>query len=157
MNHFADESYRAFHESWALLAAGTPEDHNAMTISWGGVGCLWNKPVATVYVRPNRHTYRYMEEHDCFTVSFYPASCRKALGIMGSKSGSECDKDAEAGLTCIAMEQSVTYAEAEHTLLCRKLYWQDLDLNRFPEDVKKRFYAEEPAHRMYIGEIIAIR
>lgn len=156
MNRIFDETYLAFHEKWALVAAGTPEDHNAMTISWGGVGSLWNKPVATVYVRPNRHTFRYMEENEYFTVSFYPDTCKKALGIMGSRSGRECDKDTESGLTCVALEGSVTYAEAECTLLCRKLYAQDLDADRFPEDVRRRFYGAEPAHRMYIGEILAM-
>lgn len=156
MNRFYDDTYLAFHEKWALVAAGTPEDHNAMTISWGGVGSLWNKQVATVYVRPNRHTFRYMEQNEYFTVSFYPDTCKKALGIMGSKSGRDCDKDAQAGLTCVPAQNSVTYAEAECTLLCRKLYAQDLDAASFPEDVRQRFYGTEPAHRMYIGEIIAI-
>lgn len=156
MNCFAEESYRAFHEKWALLAAGTPDGHNAMTISWGGVGCLWNKPVATVYVRPNRHTFRYMEENEYFTVSFYPEEYKKALGIMGSKSGRDCSKDTQAGLTCVAVKESVTYAEAECTLLCRKLYAQDLVMEHFPSGIRDRFYGEEPAHRMYIGEIIDI-
>ena len=149
-------AYRDFHDSWALVAAGTLDDHNAMTVSWGGIGCLWNKSVATVYIRPNRHTYGYFEANDYFTVSFYPEGCKKALGIMGSRSGRDCDKDAEAGLTPIPCGETVTYAEASKTLLCRKLYHQDMDLTRFPADVKDRFFGSEPAHRMYIGEIIDV-
>lgn len=149
--------YKAFEENWALVAAGNADSHNAMTIGWGGIGSLWGKPVATVYVRPNRHTYRFLEENEYFTVSFYPAQYKKALGIMGSKSGRSCDKDALAGLTPVPMGESVTYAEAEKTILCRKIYWQDMDLERFPADVRRRYYGNEPAHRMYIGEIIEIR
>ena len=156
MNDPILKPYCDFHEDWALVAAGSLDDHNAMTVSWGGIGCLWNKPVATVYVRPNRHTYGYFEKNEYFTVSFYPGEYRKALGLMGSKSGRDCDKEAEAGLTAVPCGETVTYAEASKTLLCRKLYCQDMELDRFPEDVKARFFGSEPAHRMYIGEIIEI-
>ena len=156
MNALLMDAYDEFANRWALVAAGTPSDHNAMTISWGGVGCIWGKQVVTVYVRPNRHTFTYMEGHEYFTVSFYPDNCKKALGIMGSKSGRDCDKDKEAGLTATPCGESVTYSEACRTLLCRKLYCQDMELDQFPEDVKERYYGVDPAHRMYIGEIIEI-
>ena len=156
MNHLMIDAYDEFENKWALVTAGTLADHNSMTIGWGGVGCIWGKHVATVYIRPNRHTYSYFEKNEYFTVSFYPDGCKKALGVMGSKSGRDCDKDAEAGLTALRCGESVTYAEARRTLLCRKLYWQDMDLDRFPEDVKARYFKSEPAHRMYIGEIIEI-
>ena len=88
--------YCDFHEDWALVAAGNMDDHNAMTVSWGGIGCLWNKPVATVYIRPNRHTYGYFEKNEYFTVSFYPGEYKKALGYLGTKSGRDEDKIAAA-------------------------------------------------------------
>lgn len=57
-------------EEWMLIGAGTPEDWNAMTASWGGLGVLWNCNVATCYVRPTRHTFSYMEGSERFTLSF---------------------------------------------------------------------------------------
>ena len=157
MNNLLMDAYTEFGTHWALVTAGTMADHNSMTVSWGGVGSLWGKHVATVYIRPNRHTYGYFEANEYFTVSFYPEDCKRALGVMGSKSGRDCDKDAEARLTPIPCGETVTYKEARRTLLCRKLYHQDMDLERFPEDVKARYYGTDPAHRMYIGEIIEIR
>lgn len=157
MNELMMDAFDEFGNKWALVTAGSLADHNAMTVSWGGVGCLWGKHVATVYIRPNRHTYGYFEENEYFTVSFYPEEYRKALGVMGSKSGRDCDKDRISGLTPVEMGQSVTYAEARRTLLCRKLYWQDMDLEHFPEEVKQRYFSTEPPHRMYIGEILEIR
>ena len=38
-------------EQWMLVTAGTAERCNTMTASWGGLGVLWGKPVATVYIR----------------------------------------------------------------------------------------------------------
>ena len=41
---------------WMLLAAGTPDDFNFMTVNWGMMGELWFQPAVTVYVRDSRHT-----------------------------------------------------------------------------------------------------
>ena len=40
--------------------------------------------------------------------------------------------------------------------LCKKIYFQDLDLNQMPEDVIKNYYETEAPHRMYIGEVVQI-
>lgn len=156
MKEFPIDAFSQFDKKWALACAGTPERHNAMTISWGGLGTLWSRPVATVYVKPVRHTHQFLEENEYFTVSFYPESCRNALAVMGSMSGREGDKDAAAGLTPIAAGESTTYAQAEVTLLCRKIYSQDLDLSRIPADAVKAYYETEAPHTMYIGEVVDV-
>ena len=156
MNALHIDAFDEFGSKWALVTAGSMNDHNSMTVSWGGVGCLWGKSVATVYIRPNRHTYGYFEKNEYFTVSFYPEDCKQALGIMGSKSGRDCDKDKESGLSPVPCGETVTYAEARRTLLCRKLFAQDMDPENFTPEVIRRYYGSEPAHKMYIGEIIDI-
>ena len=153
MKEFPIDAFAQFDKKWALVCAGTPERHNAMTVSWGA---LWSRPVATVYIKPVRYTYQFMEENEYFTVSFYPESCRKALAVMGTKSGRDCDKDAASGLTPVAAGESTTYAQAEVTLLCRKIYSQDLDLARIPADAVKTYYETEAPHRMYIGEVVDV-
>ena len=156
MRDITVEAFSRFDKKWALVCAGTPAHHNAMTISWGGLGTLWSRPVATVYVKPVRYTYGFLEENEYFTVSFYPESCREALGVMGSTSGRDGDKDAAAGLTPMPAGESTTYAQAETTLLCRKIYAQDLDLTKIPADVARTYYRTEAPHRMYIGEVIDV-
>ena len=41
-------------DRWMLITAGTPDHCNTKTASWGGLGVLWRKPMATIYVRPQR-------------------------------------------------------------------------------------------------------
>ena len=153
---FETDIFSQFNDKWALLGAGTKENHNAMTISWGGMGTLWSKPVVTVYVRPSRHTYRFMNENEYFTVSFFPEEYRKALALMGSKSGRDMDKEAIAGLTAKGLDKSFTYEEAEITVLCRKMYSQDMDINEMPEEVARQDYPTGDVHRMFIGEVVDI-
>ena len=156
MNDLTMDAFDEFHRRWALVTAGSPEDHNSMTVSWGGIGSLWGKSVATVYIRPNRHTYGYFEANEYFTVSFYPEEYKNALHVMGSKSGRDCDKDAEAGLTAVPCGETITYKEARRALLCRKLFAQDMLAENFTPEVIRKFYGTEPAHKMYIGEILEI-
>ena len=153
---FKIDAFTQFDKKWALLCAGSREHHNAMTISWGGLGTLWSRPVATVYVKPIRYTYQFMEESEYFTVSFYPEEYRSALSLMGSRSGRDCDKDAAAGLTPKEVAGTVTFEEAEVTLLCKKIYRQDLDPQNMPQDVVRSYYVTEEPHRMYIGEVVDI-
>ncbi len=46
---------------WALLTAKDGEGCNPMTVSWGGIGELWGKDTATVYVRESRYTKRLID------------------------------------------------------------------------------------------------
>lgn len=150
---FNADSFKIFDKERALVTAGTPEHYNTMTISWGGLGTLWGKPVATVYVKPIRYTHSFLDANDYFTVSFYPEKYRGALLTLGSLSGRDGDKVARAGLTAKALEGAVTFEQAKVTLLCRKIYRQDMDTAAMPADVVADFYEIEAAHTMYIGEV----
>ena len=143
-----------FNQDWALVTAGTIDHFNTMTISWGGMGTLWSRPVATVYVKPCRYTHDFMEENDYFTVSFFPEKYRGDLSILGSKSGRDGDKVALTSLTPEAGEHWVTFREAAQVLVCRKIYRQDLDLSAIPDWAAKAHYRTEAPHTMYIGEVI---
>lgn len=156
MMHLEADVFRKFDKQWALVTAGTPEHYNTMTISWGGLGTLWRRPVATVYVKKNRYTFEFMEQSDYFTVSFYPQEQRRTLSLLGSTSGRDGDKVAAAGLTPEFLPQGITFRQAETTLVCRKLYCQDFALEQIPRDVQDIFYRDEPVHRMYIGEVVDI-
>ena len=45
---------RLIGSQWMLVTAGNPAHFNTMTASWGGLGFLWNRPVAFVFIRPQR-------------------------------------------------------------------------------------------------------
>ncbi len=153
---FQTDIFAQFNKKWALVSAGTKEDYNAMTVSWGGMGTLWGKSVVTVYIKPIRYTWQYMEKNDWFTVSFYPEENRQDLQIMGSKSGRDGDKAALTGLTLKPLENAVTFEQAEVTLVCRKIYRQDLIRDTMPEEVVARIYTGEEPHTMYVGEVVEI-
>jgi len=152
----SENVFTMFEKEWALLTAGTKERFNAMTVSWGAMGILWNKPVVTVYVRPTRYTYSFMEDQDWFTVSFYPKIHKETLSVMGTKSGRDVDKVALCGLNPVDLGSTMTFLESRLTFVCRKIYWNDLDQSHFLDPVIQKNYPKQDYHRMYIGEIIQV-
>ena len=142
-----------------LISAGGRESFNCMTASWGGLGYMWNEPAAFVFVRPNRHTFKFMESASMFTISFFGGECKKALSICGSKSGRDTDKIAESGLSpWFTPEGNPGYVEAKYILECRKAYSQMLSAGSFLEvDALKQWYGEgNPLHKMYVGLVDSV-
>ena len=50
------DPFKRIGEEWALFGVTADGDSNAMTVSWGEAGVLWNKPIFTVFIRPTRYT-----------------------------------------------------------------------------------------------------
>ena len=144
-----------FDEKWALVTAGVPGDVNTMTISWGSLGELWNRPVVTVYVSDSRYTHVFMEKNDHFTVAFFPEDRRGALQYLGSHSGRDGDKIAASGLTLEWLESGLpSFEEADMIIEARKIYGAPFSAEGFG-DVPAALYAtgRMGVHSVYVGEI----
>lgn len=145
-------------KEWMLVTAGTPDKYNTMTASWGGIGWLWNKPVAFIFIRPERFTHDFIEANDRLTLSFYGEAYRKALQICGSKSGRDINKTEATGLTPVILENgAITFGEARMTLDCRKLFKSPMKSDSFiDKSLLERWYNDRPGgglHDIYIVEI----
>jgi flavin reductase (DIM6/NTAB) family NADH-FMN oxidoreductase RutF len=154
--------FHLWNRRWFLLAAGEYEagvsgSFNVMTVSWGGLGVMWNKPFALVVVRPTRHTRAFMDRSESFTLSVLPQSRRKILDFCGSRSGRDEDKVKATGLTPLASRRvpAPAFEEAELILECRKIYFSDLDPAHFLDPSIERNYRAKDYHRVYFGEVLA--
>lgn len=156
-----DNPFTLIGTDWLLITAGTLEKHNTMTASWGGVGVLWNKPVATVYIRPQRYTKEFVDSTQYFTLSVLPKEMRQTLSYCGKYSGRNVDKDAACGLTPFTADakngQSVCYEQARLILVCKKLYVGQISPEGFIDPaLNEKNYPMKDHHAMYIGEIVQI-
>lgn len=152
--------HNLFANQWLLLAAGDFQlkRYNAMTIAWGSLGTMWNKPCALIVVRPQRYTRIFLEEFNTFTLSAFRPAFREALQVLGSKSGRDGNKIATSGLTPTASTAvgAPSFAEAELVIECRKAYWQDMDPKGFAAPWVAANYPGKDYHRIYFGEIAAL-
>lgn len=141
-------------DQWMLITAGTAEKCNTMTASWGGLGILWNLPMATAYIRPQRYTKQFVDENEYFTLTFFSEDYRKQLALCGTKSGRDLDKVKECGFTVAAAKGGAPYfEEAELVLVCRKRMVMPMDPAAIPDEVKEKHYKGD-YHYIYWGEIV---
>jgi len=157
---FTTHVFHLWDKQWFLLTVGdfAAGQYNTMTVSWGAMGGLWGRLFVQVVVRPHRYTFEFMERYDTFTLSAFPERYRKALDLLGTKSGRDGDKIAASGLTPMASTRvaAPTFAEAELVIECRKMYWDDLEPGHFLSTDIGSHYPIKDYHRVYYGEIVAI-
>jgi len=144
-------------EDWMLITAGDKDKFNMMTASWGGLGFLYEKPVAFCSINPTRYTYQLMENKDTYTLTFYTEAYRDALKYCGSKSGKDTDKVKGSGLTPITTPGgSKAFSQAWLIIECRKMVAQSLQAESISDKSLKENWTGKQMHKMYIGEIINV-
>lgn len=155
---FADSSKELLEQlsKGAFLTVKSGNDINTMTIAWGSLGFMWNKPVFTAMVRYSRYTYNLIEKSEDFTVSFpLKGQLKKELGLCGTKSGRDVDKIKECGLTLRDGETVSTPVidECDLHIECKIVFKQPMDESFVTEEVRNRAYPQGDYHVLYYGEI----
>lgn len=155
INDVKQSATKLIGKDWMLITAGNSEKCNTMTASWGGLGELWNKPVAFIFVRPTRYTYELIEQEKFFTLCFFEEKYRQVLQLCGTISGRKTNKISDSGLTPVTSENgSIYFQEAKLVLECKKLYYSDLNPDNFLDEKIEKHYPHKDYHRAYVGEIV---
>ena len=154
----SESAFDLIGKEWMLVTAGNKEKLNTMTASWGGIGWLWNKPVAFVFIRPERYTHDFIERESRLTLSFYKEEFRNILQFCGTKSGRDVDKVKETGLEPIALESgAMAFEQARLTLDCRKLFKSPMTAANFiDKSILEKWYGSQSGgslHDVYVVEI----
>ncbi len=153
-NAFTAKPFADLGKNWALLTAGKEDAFNSMTVSWGAVGELWGKHVVFVFVRPQRYTYEFCEKNDYMSLSIMPDGYQKQLGVFGRRSGRDCDKYAETGLTPAFCDETAYCEEAQSVFVLKKIAVFDFDPDSFIDKaIIPDCYPNHDFHRVYVGEI----
>ena len=152
-----------------LLNTKSGNKLNTMTIGWGQIGIEWGKLFFTAYIRHGRYTHKMLEENKEFTISVpleRTAQVAKAIGYCGYKTGKDCDKISEAGLTSVKgiSVESPAIKEIPLTIECKVIYQQEQDTQKIPPELLEKFYPQDVSsdnpranrdmHTVYYGEII---
>ena len=148
------DPFKKIGEEWALFGVSADGESNAMTVSWGEAGVLWNKPIFTVFIRPTRYTYTLAEKTDIATLSFFPEEYKRMLSYFGRVSGRD-----ERKLDKISHRVSdgvLTFDDATLTLVGKKLYYTDITPDNFVDSTLESNY-DNDYHRVYVYEITEVK
>ena len=158
MENFNLNPFQKIGKDWMLVTAEKEGKVNSLTASWGGVGVIWNKNVAFIFIRESRYTKEFIDGSDTFSLSFLDSEkYKEVLSYMGKVSGRNEDKIKNAKLTVNHKEQIPYFEEASMVLLCKKMCHQKLKADSFLLDtIDSQFYKDKDYHELYIGEIVEI-
>ena len=104
-----------------LVSCGaTPEEYNLLTVAWTGTVCT-NPPMCSISVRPERHSYGIIRRTGEFVINLTTRRLARATYWCGVRSGRDCDKFREMGLTPVASEvvAAPLVAESPVNIECR--------------------------------------
>ena len=141
-------------KDWMLITAEKNGRANTMTASWGGMGVIWNKNVAFVFIRPSRYTKEFVDNTDRFSLTFFGEEYREKLTYLGRVSGRDEKKIENAGLTLCDVDGVPSFTQAETVIVCKKLYAQDMKEDCFvSSDFFEKMYPSGDVHTLYVAEI----
>lgn len=149
--------FTAIGQQWMLITAGDKKKVNTMTASWGGMGVLWGDNVVTTYIRPQRYTKEFVDQQDCFSLSFFDNKYKKELSVLGSVSGRDQDKIQDVGFHVTYLENVPTFEEAKLVFIVEKVYEDDIKPELLKkQDIDEKWYPDQDYHTMYIAKIKAV-
>lgn len=140
-----------------LIASGKGDKQNVMAASWGGIGTMWEKPVAFCFLGTTRHSIATMDNGDTYTISFYTEAYSDAIRYCGSTSGRNTDKIKGSGLTPIQTPSgALAFSEAWMILECRKILAQPISGESVVDKSVAEKWSKDGYHKMYVGEILNV-
>ena len=163
-----ENPFKLIGKDWMLITAQKADRTNMMTASWGGVGILWNKPVATVYIRRSRFTKGFVDNGDTFSLCVMPEEYRKQLAYCGKASGRDEDKVTACGFKVAYADTGDVdpdlakvpyFEEARLVLVCKKLYAQEMEAKCFTNEgssIPSQIYSDNDWHTTYVAEIVKV-
>lgn len=156
-DQFRKNPFQTIGKDWMLITAGNEEKVNTMTASWGGLGVMYGKNVAFVVIRPQRYTKEFVDREDTFSLSFLGKDYKNTLNYLGTVSGRNEDKISKSGLTVCYYDGTPYFDEADHVLICKKLFRQPLSTDGLvDEKLINTWYRNGDYHTLYIAEVTAI-
>lgn len=140
----------------AFLTVRAGEALNTMTIGWGLIGFIWQRPVFMAAVRDSRHTFTIIEKASDFTVSVPTAGMKEALMFCGTKSGRDVDKFKACNLVTMAGQQTISPALKLSGIHLECLIRFKAPMNpALLDKALEELYPAKDYHTLYFGEIVA--
>lgn len=123
-----------------LVSCGTVEKPNAMTAAWTGTIC--SDPVMVyVSIRPERFSHKLISESGEFALNLTTEKLSRATDWCGVKSGRDCNKFKQMGLTAEAASKISAPLIKESPLNLECKVTQTISLG---------------SHDMFIAEVLAV-
>lgn len=150
------DPFSLFGEACIALA-----DNNAkvscLTLGWGSLGILYNKPCCTIFINEARDSRKTFTDSETFSVCFFDKKYDELLSnYYGRLSGRDIDKAHEGDFT-LEYENNIPYfKEAELVIFCSKMAETKFDINKIKDIRTVNWYKRDGVHSIYFGQITKV-
>jgi len=157
-----DDVFTLAGKVFPVITAGKENHYNSMTVSGGGMGLLFRKPVTWCLIRSDRYTLELIQKEQTYTMSYFPKEYMEQVVFLGSKSGRDSEKMKEVKLTGIQTPSgNISFTEARMIIECQLTQITTPNLDDFytqeAKDYLKATYKDANDYRKYVfGEITAV-
>lgn len=155
---YITEILRVMERTGVFMVTGN-NPPNLMTLGWGAIGNIWNKPVLITPIRYTRYTCDLLEKHHEFAVSVPRKDLSSSLLRCSQMTGRNADKFKELHLHPTRAKAIDTYIVADCGLHmeCKVLYKAGMEgSNIVEEKLKKQFYTAKNFHTFFFSEIVEV-
>jgi flavin reductase (DIM6/NTAB) family NADH-FMN oxidoreductase RutF len=122
-----------------------------MTVAWGEIGNLWEQPVFTVFVRPQRFSDAFFRDGTTVSLARLNESDHKYSAYFGTVSGRSEDKIAHSGLQVIDTDIAPYFAKSNLVLLGTKIYQSTLREEKFiDKTIVSKMYPTKDFHDVFV-------
>ncbi|MBR3617915.1 MAG: flavin reductase [Acholeplasmatales bacterium] len=156
VEQFDKNVFKEIDKKWGIITAGDKTvGFNGMTVSWGGFGIMWNRPVAFIFVRKSRYTHEFLDKSNSITIAFLSDEYKEAKILFGRESGRDVNKYEKSGLHPVFEPDFNGYypKESDYVFKMKSIYNVDLPTENMPDNIKNNFYPTNDIHTMYVCEI----
>lgn len=157
---FEIDPFTKIGSDWMLITSGNKEKANALTASWGGLGFLWGKNVAFIFIRKSRYTKEFIDNGETFSMTFFDKKYKNDLKYFGAVSGRQEDKFKTSGLNLNYHNDVPFVDEGNLAFICKKMAAVPITKDMFIDmDIDEKWYSKanlDDYQTMYIGEITDI-
>ena len=139
----------SYYERVGLLIAGTEDDFCVKPTSWG-VGYSNERAKVLLMVLVDNKIHEYMQSNEFFTICVLPEKYDEKRKLFRNQYEKNMDKVEEAGFTVFQAGESITFREAELTLVCRKLFAKN------PNKIGDLIFSGKFEHDIYVAELVRV-
>ncbi len=139
----------SYFERIGLLIAGTEDGFCVKPTGWG-VGDSNERAKVLLMVFVDNKIHEYMQSNEFFTICVLPEKYDEKRKLFRNQYEKNMDKVEEAGFTVFQAGESITFREAELTLVCRKLFAKN------PNKIGDLIFRGKFEHDIYVAELVRV-
>lgn len=154
INNYKD-SFSLFSDSQVALVKAD-DIVNPITIGWGLIGILWNKPCLCLFIHKSRFSKQLFDKANSFSLCVLKDEYRKYLEYFGRVSG-RCENKVEVSSLEVSYSNDTPYfVESDLVIIAKKMTETCFNTAIINDERILNWYKKDGVHSIYFGEIIEV-